>query len=170
MVMEPVRGGRLASLSSKAEAILKEMRHDWSIASWALRWVKRLPQVQVILSGMSTMGQIRENVAIFTDDRALTDEEEAILMKACEAFREQVQVPCTACRYCCDSCPAQINIPVVLEVYNRYKTDGPWALEGMKEINSKGKLVDCIECGACSSHCPQNIDIKAIIRELAMMK
>lgn len=170
IAMEPVRGGRLASLSSEAEEILKEAYPDWSIASWALRWVKRLPQVQVILSGMSTMEQIRENVAIFADDRALTNEEEVILMKACDAFREQVQVPCTACRYCCDSCQAQINIPVVMEIYNRYKTDGPWALEGMNEIDSKGKPVDCIECGDCSYHCPQNIDIKTIMRELAMIK
>ncbi len=170
MVMEPIRGGRLATLSAEPERILKDAHPDWSLATWAFRWVKRLPNVKVVLSGMSTLDQIKENVALFADERALSDEEEATLFRACEAFRKEVQVPCTACRYCCDGCPAEINIPALLEVYNHYKTDGPWALNELKKIDSKGMPKDCIACGACAEHCPQNIDIKGIMQELAAIK
>jgi len=169
IVMEPVRGGRLAALSPEAEAILKEVHPDWSLAAWAFRWVKRLPQVQVVLSGMSTLDQIKENVELFADDRALTDEEDSLVMKAAEMFRSQVQVPCTVCRYCCDGCSANINIPAVLEVYNKYKTDGSWALNEMKTVDSEGKAEDCIACGECSVHCPQGIDIPAIMQELKQL-
>lgn len=169
LVMEPVRGGRLATLSPDAEGILKAAHPDWSISSWALKWVKSHSRVQVVLSGMSTLAQLQDNVATFCDDTAWTEADEATLMKAVEAFKRQVQVPCTACRYCCDDCPARINIPAVLDVYNRYKTDGAGALRALDSIPSDGMPVDCIECGACTAHCPQNIQIKAIMHELAQL-
>lgn len=167
MVMEPVRGGRLATLSSEAEEMLKEAHPDWSMASWALRWVKRLPQVQVILSGMSTTGQIQDNIKTFQEPEGLTDADAELLMRACEVFKKQVNVPCTACRYCCDDCPMRIDIPAYLDVYNSYKTDGPWVLNRMDNIESEGKPADCIGCGACAGHCPQNIRIPEIMSELA---
>lgn len=167
IVMEPIRGGRLAVLSPLAESILKESQPNWSVASWALRWVKRLPQVYVILSGMSTLDQIKENVSTFKDDRALTDEEETLVMKACDVFRKEVSVPCTSCRYCIDGCPEDINIPEFLEVYNKFKTDGRSALSAMKNIDSKGQPKDCISCDACFEVCPQNIDVKVVMKELA---
>ncbi|MBD5157152.1 MAG: 4Fe-4S dicluster domain-containing protein [Butyrivibrio sp.] len=167
MVMEPVRGGRLAVLSGEAEKMLKAAHPDWSMASWALRWVKRLPQVQVILSGMSDMEQIRDNVRTFQEPEGLTDEDAQLLMRACEAFKKQVSVPCTACRYCCDGCPMKIDIPAYLDVYNSYRTDGPWALNRMGSIESAGKPSDCIGCGACAGHCPQSIQIPEIMSELA---
>lgn len=166
IVMEPVRGGHLASLSSDAEGILKAAHPDWSIASWALRWIKTLPQVQVTLSGMSTLEQIRDNVATYQEPEGLSAEDTATLMKACEAFKKQVSVPCTACRYCCDGCPVNINIPAYLSIYNSYKTDGPWALNGLKDVDSEGKPADCIACGACTGHCPQSIDVPGIMKEL----
>lgn len=170
MAMEPVRGGRLAALSPAAEKPLRDAHPDWSVASWALRWVKRLPAVRVILSGMSAMEQIRDNVSTFADERALTDAEEALLMEACEIFRREVSVPCTACRYCVDGCPTKISIPEFLAVYNRYKTDGVWALDDLDDIESDGKPADCIACGACAEHCPQNIDIQGLMRELAVLR
>lgn len=169
MVMEPVRGGRLAQLSSEAEAILKAMHPDWSIASWAFRWAKRLPQAQVILSGMSTLEQIKENVSTFEDPDGLSDADAETLMRAAEAFKKQASVPCTACRYCCDGCPAQINIPAFLTVYNSYKTDGSWALNQMGRVDSVGKPADCVNCGACSGHCPQSISVPEIMAELAKL-
>ena len=75
-------------------------------------------------------------------------------------------MPCTGCRYCCDDCPAQINIPAVLEVYNKYKTDGIWALERLKTIDSVGKPADCVGCGACEGHCPQNIRVPQVMEAL----
>ena len=165
IVMEPVRGGRLASLSPKADALLKEAHPDWSVASWAFRWLLRLDNVQVILSGMSTMDQIVDNVNTFQGDSALSDEDTAILEKACDLFRDEINVPCTACRYCCDDCPMSIEIPKVLEIYNKMKLDGPMAIFGLMGMNPGPK--DCVGCGACAGHCPQHIGIPEIMAELS---
>ncbi len=166
MVMEPVRGGRLASLSPAAEETLRAAHPDWSMASWAFRWLMRLPQILVILSGMSNMEQIIDNIRTFESEGALNDGEAEKLVKAAEIFKKHIQVPCTSCRYCCDDCPARINIPAVLGVYNTYKLDGRFALKGLKNIESDGQPSDCIACGACCPHCPQNIDITGIMTEL----
>ena len=165
--MEPVRGGRLSKLTPEAEALLKEAHPDWSISSWALRFVKSQPAVQVVLSGMSSMDQIRDNLATFSDEEGLNAQDMDTLKKACDMFKRQVQVPCTACRYCCSGCPAEINIPEYLNLYNTYKVDGAWALKGADKIDSIGKPSECVGCGACTGHCPQNIDTPAIMAELA---
>ena len=107
--------------------------------------MKSLPQVQVILSGMSTMDQLEDNLATFADAEGLNEADMATLEKACQMFKNQIQVPCTACRYCCSGCPMEINIPEYLKLYNSYKVDGPWALAGAAEIESKGKPSDCCE-------------------------
>lgn len=169
MVMEPVRGGKLASLSSEAESMLKAAHPDWSMASWAFRWIQRLPQVQVILSGMSNMEQIKNNVATFAEPGALSDEDAELLLKACDVFKNHLNVPCTACRYCCDDCPMKIDIPAYLSLYNKYKTDGEWVLERMSSIESEGKPSDCIGCSACTGHCPQSIKVPDIMSELATL-
>lgn len=167
VVMEPVRGGRLADLTPEANEILKAAHPDWSIAAWALKFVKSQPQVQVILSGMSTMGQLEDNLATFADDEGLNEKDMETLWRACDMFKNQIQVPCTACRYCCSGCPVEINIPDYLNLYNSYKVNGPWALAGASAIQSKGKPADCVGCGACTGHCPQNIDTPKIMKELA---
>lgn len=170
VVMEPVRGGRLASLTPETEALLKAAHPDWSMASWAFRWVRTLPNVQVILSGMSNMEQIKDNVSTFSDGTEFTAADEKLLMEVCEKFRRQVVVPCTSCRYCCDGCPAEINIPEFLGVYSSARVDG---LGGVKDkagaVKSSGKPADCVSCGACTGHCPQNIDVPKFMRELADM-
>jgi len=158
VVMESLRGGLLASLSPEAEAILKAAHPNWSIASWALRWLQRHPNVKVMLSGMSALDQIVDNVATCGSDSALTDADVAVLYEACERFRSNVLVPCTGCRYCVDTCPAQINIPEVLKVYNDHK-DIPWTFMGLMRAGSKGKPMDCVSCGLCTEHCPQGIDV-----------
>ncbi len=167
MVMEPVRGGRLAALTPETEAMLLAAHPDWSVASWALRFVQSLPQVQVILSGMSNLEQIQDNVATFSGENGLSEADLALLLEVCQKFRSQVQIPCTACRYCTSGCPAKINIPEFLKLYNTYKVDGPWALHGMKKVESEGQPGDCISCGACTGHCPQNIDVPTLMKELA---
>ncbi len=167
MVMEPVRGGRLASLTPETEAILKQAHPDWSIASWALRFVIGLPQVQVILSGMSDLSQLEDNVVTFSSGIGLCKEDYELLMDVCEKFRSQVQIPCTGCRYCCDGCPAQINIPEFLKIYNSYKVDGPFALNAMENVDSVGKPADCIGCGNCTAHCPQDLDVPKLMQALA---
>lgn len=168
MVMEPVRGGRLASLTPETEAMLRAAHPDWSIASWALRWARKLPDAQVILSGMSDLEQLRDNVATFESDEPLSDSDEALLMEVCEKFRSQVVVPCTGCRYCCDGCPAQIDIPEYLKAYNAGKVEGAWAKANiMAKIESAGKPEDCTACAACVRHCPQGIDVPKIMGALA---
>ena len=167
MVMEPVRGGRLATLTPETEAMLKAVHPDWSMAAWALRFVKSHPQVQVILSGMSNLEQMNDNLATFADADGLNEAEMATLMEAGRLFKSQIHVPCTECRYCVDDCPMHIEIPAFIKLYNASKLSGPWALEDMDEVQSEGKPWDCIGCGACAGHCPQNIDIPAIMAELA---
>jgi len=166
VVMEPVRGGRLAELSEEAEALLKAAHPEWSIASWALRFVRTLDQVQVILSGMSNLEQIQDNVATFDDESVLSEADRKVLFEACEVFHKKLVVPCTACRYCTGDCPMEINIPEWLKVYNAYKTDGVWALMRADGVESVGKPGDCIGCGACMGHCPQGINIPEIMSEL----
>lgn len=166
MVMEPVRGGRLASLSSDAAKILTDIHPDWSLAKWAFGFVKSLDGIKVILSGMSDVDQLNDNLATFSSDVPLSQYEHEALKAACEAFKNQVTVPCTGCRYCCDGCPAGINIPEILEVYNEYNVSGPYALGQLKNI-SGGTCRDCISCGACTSHCPQGIDVPSIMSMLS---
>ena len=166
MVMEPVRGGRLAQLTPDAEKLLKDAHPDWSIASWAMRFVRTLPRVQVILSGMSTLEQVRDNAATFSDPGTLSDEDMATLMKACDLFHTQLQVPCTGCRYCCDDCPMQINIPEYLKVYNAWKIGEGGIRQDLDEVESQGKFESCIGCGSCTGHCPQNIAIPEIMAQL----
>lgn len=167
MVMEPVRGGRLAALTPEVEKMLKAVHPEWSMASWALRFVKSHPQVQVILSGMSDLAQMNDNLSTFSVADGLSNEDMQTLLKAGEMFKSQIQVPCTGCRYCVDECPMHIDIPTFLGIYNEYKVDGPWALDRMENAASQGKPWDCIGCGACTGHCPQDIGIPAIMAELA---
>ena len=167
VIMEPVRGGRLADLTPDANKILKDAHPDWSIASWALRFVKSLPGIQVVLSGMSNLEQTNDNLETFSDSTEFTEEDWDTLKKAADLFHSQLQVPCTSCRYCTDGCPVEINIPEFLKVYNNYKVNGNWALDAAKNVDSVGKPSDCVSCGACTGHCPQSIKIPDIMGELA---
>lgn len=168
MVMEPVRGGKLATLPPNAEKLLVDAHPDWTIASWALRFVRALPQVQVVLSGMSSLEQIKDNVATFSDDVTFTKEDEAIVLEAAKSIHEELKVPCTGCRYCCDGCPSEINIPAFLDLYNEMKLVNDWNIgDRIATVESTGKPSSCIECGACTSHCPQSINVPAFMKELA---
>ncbi|MCM1579153.1 MAG: aldo/keto reductase [Ruminococcus sp.] len=166
VVMEPVRGGRLAALSDEADGLLKNRCPDRSIASWAFRWLMGLDNVLVTLSGMSNVEQMEDNLATFDEYSPLDGEEEKLLFTACEMFRNKLVIPCTACRYCTDDCPSQINIPEFLRVYNRIKTDGDWAAWEFEHIGG-GKAAECLSCGACTGHCPQGIDVPKFMGEIA---
>ncbi len=165
IVMEPVRGGRLADLTPEANSLLKAAHPEWSIASWAFRWVRSLEGVQVVLSGMSNMEQIKDNIGTFNSEQALSEKDISTLMQACDMFRNQMQIPCTKCRYCCDDCPAKIDIPAVLMIYNNYKLSGDWILDGLRKSEKPGPL-NCVGCKKCVGHCPQSIKIPDIMAEL----
>ena len=105
-VMEPVRGGKIASLGKKYDTMPKRAKPDWSISAWAFHWLMGLDNVTMILSGMSTMDQIRDNGETFKTEEPLTKEENMLLMNAAAGYQSKLAVPCTACRYCCDGCPA----------------------------------------------------------------
>lgn len=170
MVMEPVRGGRLASLCPEAEALLKKKHPNWSIASWALRFVRSLENAQVILSGMSDMAQIQDNVATFSDNEVFDEEDLKLVEKAAKLQQKYLTVPCTACHYCTPNCPMEINIPEYLKLYNIAKVDGSWGLQkDYESVDSKGKPTDCIQCRSCCDHCPQSISIPEKLAELAEM-
>ncbi len=167
MVMEPVHGGQLASLTPEGNALLEEALPGRSIASWAMRWLMRLPNVSVVLSGMSDVNQVEDNVRTFSEYAPLSDAESDLLMRACTLYRSSVAVPCTSCRYCVNDCPAGLDIPRLLSVYNETKFDGAWRTATLRDLPEDKQPAACIRCGACTGHCPQGFDIPNLLRELA---
>ena len=164
-VMEPCRGGRLASLTPAADKVLTDAAPDRSVASWAFRYVMSLPNVGVILSGMTQMPQALDNVKTFSENKNLTEEESAVLNEALVLFRSEINVPCTVCHYC-DGCPMDIDIPAVLALYNKFRLNKSPFIRMEVEKLSAGPA-DCIACGACKPKCPQNIDIPQAMAEFA---
>lgn len=164
-VMEPVRGGKLASLGETTEAKLRSLR-DESAAAWAFRFLQALPNVKMILSGMSNMEQMRQNVATFEERKGLGEGERALILDIAETLKDSV--PCTACRYCCDGCPQELDIPGLLSLYNDLRLQPSMGVVMRAECFPVGKrAVDCIGCGKCSQICPQGIDIPAAMADFA---
>lgn len=169
VVMEPVRGGALAQLSPDASALLKEARPQDSVASWAIRFAASLPNVMTVLSGMSDMEQMEDNVKTMTDFQPLTPSEREVLDKALELYRANATIPCTGCRYCMD-CPAGVDIPGVFRAYNHYgiERNGQKFLEEYKAL--EGHQADlCVACGACQKVCPQAIHIPDRMKEIVAL-
>ena len=167
IVMEPVRGGALATLSDQAVAELKKAEPEKSVASWAIRYAASLPNVMTVLSGMSTMEQVKDNVDTMTNFRPLTAEDQAVLARALKIYRENVTIPCTGCRYCMD-CPAGVDIPAVFSVYNRYavgKNKNSFKTE-YEQLGAEKQASNCVSCRRCMEHCPQGIDIPARMAEI----
>ena len=166
-VMEPVRGGRLVDkLPESVKETLKTMRPDESLASWCFRWLMTLPNMGVILSGMSTMEQLEDNIKTFTNDKPLSDGEVQTLYDIAESLKNNI--PCTACRYCTEGCPMELNIPMLIEIYNDLRY-APGVNSGMKiEFMPEDKRpTACISCGNCLSICPQKIDIPKVLSDLS---
>ena len=165
-VMEPMKGGRLSTLDQDSASVLREAAPGQSISSWGFRFLQGLPNVHTVLSGMSTLEQVQDNLKTFESCNPLSQEEMAVLEKAKQLFLSHLGVPCSACRYCCDTCPAGLDIPLLIRGYNEMNTSGEIWRVGMF---SNTKNADaCIQCGVCSKRCPQKIDIPEVMRELGV--
>jgi predicted aldo/keto reductase-like oxidoreductase len=164
IVMEPVRGGRLAALNERADAMLKQARPNASLASWAFRFLQSLPNVQVVLSGMSTMEQIVENVRLFSEPEPTTEGEKELLQQVVDTMVDLV--PCTACRYCCDVCPQGLDIPKLISMYNEASFGNAFILNFTLGAMTEDELPSaCLACGDCKQLCPQDIDIPDIMEK-----
>lgn len=163
-VMEPCRGGRLASLTPEADEILKAAQPDKSIASWAFRWLQGLENVGVVLSGMTTPEQAADNLATFASHQPLSDGEQKSLEEARTLLLQQVYVPCTKCHYC-DGCPKGLDIPKLLHMYNAFRLSlSPSRRAEYEKLPENERPDRCIHCGRCIAKCPQHIDIPAELR------
>ena len=167
-VMEPVRGGRLADLDQASKDRLDQLRPGTSAASWAFYWLQGLPNVKMILSGMSNMEQMAENIHTFEETKPLTEEENKVLLAIAEGMKNSV--PCTACRYCCGDCPKKLDIPKLLSLYNEMRFS-PNMNVGMTidSLEESSRPVACINCGRCAKICPQKINIPEAMKEFSEM-
>ncbi|QIB69704.1 aldo/keto reductase [Aminipila butyrica] len=162
VVMEPVKGGSLANLPETVAGEMTSMHPDWTLSSWAYRWVGSLPNVKVILSGMSTMAQVEDNIKTFQHFKPISSEDQGIIDRAVEKIRARVKNSCTFCRYCMP-CPAGVNIPENFAAWNGYGMyENPndiyfkWGIM----ISDAEKAKNCVHCGACEKKCPQKIAIR----------
>ena len=166
-VMEPVRGGKLAALSPENRATLRAMRPDESDAAWAFRFVMGIPEVKMVLSGMSDFAQVKENIQTFSEDKPLSDKERAALLAIGEGMYKREALPCTACRYCTSHCPKHLDIPELIRLYNEHRFTGggfiaPMALSALPREKWPSA---CIGCGSCEKVCPQQIRIPDMMRD-----
>lgn len=168
VVMEPVRGGRLAALDEKAASLIKGAAPEKSIASWAVRFVASLPGIMTVLSGMTTMEQIVDNISTVANFIPLSDSERNVLDKAIEIFNKNGIVPCTGCEYCMP-CPTGVNIPRNFAVFNDYAISNKAnnLKKRFAQIDESNSASACIACGQCIVKCPQSIEIPDRLREIA---
>lgn len=169
IVMEPVRGGSLSNLD---DALTKKLQaaHDWSNASWALRFVREFPAVKVVLSGMHDTAQLQDNVKTFSDEDKLSQSDKDLIEQVAKDYKNQINVPCTACHYCCDTCPSHLDIPALIALYNKHE----YVLDFLKvaiadtlrTLPNDKKADNCISCGTCNEHCPQHIDIPRVMQKI----
>lgn len=168
IVMEPVRGGKLADIPKDAEKLFKNINSDASAASWAIKFVANLPNVVTILSGMNSIEQLQDNINTLTDFKPLTDSELQACFNAASIMNKKDVIPCTGCDYCAD-CPKGVKISTVFACYNEYKNGDISEEESKKkysEILAENNADVCIKCGKCASHCPQSIKIPEKLEEL----
>ena len=159
--MEPARGGRLVELPQRVADVLRAANPDASLASWAYRFCCNQPNVLTVLSGMSNLDQVRQNVADYQANRPFSPEEQQALDAAVETLRGMASVPCTNCRYCVKDCPQGVVIPAILGLLNlELMTENRDFAKGLYSWQAApGPASSCIACGACEAMCPQGIDI-----------
>ena len=171
IIMEPVKGGTLASLTPELEAMYRAVRPEASIASWALRFVGSLPGVMTILSGMSTEEQMADNIGTFSHFEPLSAEEKELVKKVTAIMLNVPQIGCTSCRYCTPGCPMSISIPDVFRAVNTMSLYGdvfrPKNFYNGIVGQGHGRASDCVGCGQCESVCPQHLPIIDLLKDAA---
>jgi predicted aldo/keto reductase-like oxidoreductase len=172
IVMEPVKGGSLATVPEEAHRLFKGYSREMSVASWAVRFAASLDDVSIVLSGMSDYEQLADNVGYMRDFSPLNDDERRIISQATEVLKKRAAIPCTACQYCVDDCPQNIPIPKFFSLYNDQKSYNlvpAHANYYRSLILEYGKASDCIACKKCERRCPQHIDISEKMKEVSMV-
>ncbi len=168
-VMEPLRGGKLAALGEKYEKQLKELRPQETIPAWSFRFLQTIPHVTMILSGMSSEEQLKANLETFRTEEPLNDAEWKTLLSMAEDMTKNNTVPCTACHYCTSHCPQELDIPMLLNLYNEHAFTGggfiaPMALSAIPQDKQP---TACIGCRSCEAVCPQQIHISEVMADFS---
>ena len=167
VIMEPVKGGVLADPIPEVKEVFAQSGKGWSCASWALRYAAGIGNLLAVLSGMSDLSQMDDNLRTMQGFAPLNAEEQAVIQKAQEALNNDKSSPCTACHYCTEGCPMGIPIPEIFNVVNRKR--GSAAFRTVREYNivtqGKGRASDCVACGQCESVCPQHLPIIKLLQD-----
>ena len=161
-VMEPVRGGQLASLSQEATSKLKTARPDESVVSWAFRFLQSFPSIKMTLSGMSNMNQLKENIETYNENKPLNEKEMDLILGIADDMIRKTTVPCTGCHYCVSKCPKELDIPFLLKLYNEAMVAGSGdfiAPMALSSVDADKQPECCVNCHSCEKVCPQQIHI-----------
>lgn len=167
-VMEPVRGGRLASLGPELDERLRAMRPDEGIPAWAFRFLQSIEGIGVVLSGMSSLEQVRDNIATMSESRPLSEAELAALLETAQELCRRTAVPCTACHYCVAKCPQGLDIPALLALYNA-QLNGESAAASVAALPEDTRPQSCRACRSCEKVCPQQIKIAATLGQFSRL-
>ena len=169
LVMEPVKGGNLVNLPEEAKAILENL-HGGSPASYAIRFAAGFPGMMMVLSGMSSLRQMQDNISFMRDFKPLNEQEMEAIRQVQEIFKTKNLIPCTACRYCTDGCPQHISIPDLFAIMNTKQIHHDWNADYYYDDVYTGpgrKASDCLKCGKCEKVCPQHLPIRQLLEDMA---
>ena len=169
-VMEPVRGGQLATLSDEFAAKLKAARPDEKVPAWAFRFLQSIPNVVMTLSGMSDMQQLKDNIATYEESKPLDEKEMELILSVADDMIAKTTVPCTGCHYCVSHCPKKLDIPFLLKLYNEAVVAGSGdfiAPMGLSSVEADRQPECCIGCHSCAKVCPQTIQIPETLHRFA---